>query len=181
MRRLVFACAVLVVLTGCGRAPTPIEPGRHKTPSPTAAATTGLTPPVLPKIAQRHDATGAANFVLYWVKVSNYAARTGDTALLRTISAPDCEGCNRYIDLYEKTYAAGGYFKGGDGSLQQVTSSADGPDVYISGDWLAAPGRYRRNSSAQEHRSNAESTAVTFLARRRDKTWIMIDVGLAAS
>jgi hypothetical protein len=181
MRRFVLACGIVVGLglAGCRSGqPEPIEPTAGATHAPSAVPTSSLTPPPLPKVAMRNDETGAANFVLYWVKVSNYAAQTGDTDLLREISAPDCEGCNRYIKLYEKTYAAGGYFKGGDRTLEHVGATTDGNLVYISAELLAAGGQFKMSSKAEEQLSQRESTDVTFVAVHRNSTWSMRDIGL---
>jgi hypothetical protein len=181
MRRFVLACSALICfgMSGCRAGqPEPIEPKAGATHAPSPVPTSSLTPPALPKLAKRADATGAANFVLYWVKVSNYAALTGDTDLLRTISTPDCEGCNRYIRLYEKTYADGGYFRGGDRSLDDVSTTSDGAITYISASLVATRGRFKMNSKAAEEASPHESTPVTFVARRTDVDWTMTDIGL---
>jgi hypothetical protein len=140
-----------------------------------------LKPPTLPAAAKRNDETGAANFVAYWVKVSNYAAVTGELELLRSISAPHCEGCNRYIDLYEKTYKAGGYFRRGDRRLEKVEVQTDQSGTYVSADLLATPGSYRNAADLPEKSSPADRTRVTFLAVRRGSSWVMSDIGLSAS
>lgn len=179
MRRLAVASAALVVLAACSGDPAPIEPKDPASSTASPRPTSTLTPPTLPKPAERKDATGAANFVLYWVKVSNYAALTGDTDLLRTISAPDCEGCKRYIDLYERTYAAGGYFRGGSRTVEHVNATADGNDFYISADLQAEAGSFKLDSSASRRASEAETTSVTFRATRDDSSWSMTDIGLS--
>jgi len=183
MRRLGLACAAIIMLSACGGAPTPIEPKGKPSESGAASAdeTSTLKPPVLPAAAKRNDETGAANFVSYWVKVSNYAASTGDTGLLREISASDCVGCFRYIDLYETTYEAGGYFKRGDRRLERVEVQTDRTEVYVTADLMASPGRYRNAAGLPEKSSPADRTTVTFLAERRGSRWVMTDVGLSAS
>lgn len=183
MRRFWLALGALIVLSACDRAPTPIEPtakASASAPSPTDATST-LKPPELPAAAKRNDETGAANFVLYWVKVSNYAAHTGDTTLLRDISAPDCVGCHRYIDLYERTYRRGGSFDGGDNTLRDVIAQSGTKGVYISGTLVAEPGHYVVKKGAPRKPSAAESTKVTFLARSSGDEWVMVDVGLTDS
>ncbi len=185
MRRLVgLACAALVLLPACSAAPTPIEPTAK---SPTSAGpvsarpTTTLEPPTLPKEAKRNDETGAANFVAYWVSVSNFAARTGDTRLLRQISQSNCVGCHRYIDLYESTYEKGGSFEGGDNTLQDVSAQRATNGVYISGRLVAAPGHFVVKAGAPRRASPTETTEVTFLARYSYNRWVMVDVGLTGS
>ena len=184
MRRLGLVCAALIALSACGGAPTPIEPkpkASESNAAPSAEATSTLDPPTLPAAAKRNDETGAANFVAYWVKVSNYAARTGELELLESISAPDCEGCNRYIELYKKTYEAGGYFRRGDRRLERVEVQSDQSKVYVTADLMASPGRYRNAADKPEKTSPADLTKVTFLAERQGSSWVMADVGLAAS
>lgn len=157
-------------LSACSPEPTPIEP---KTEPPSASTRPSPKPkvPVMPAIARRHDATGAANFVLYWVRVSNYAAKTGDTARLREISAPDCEGCNRYIDLYEKTYAAGGYFKGSDWKLSAISSEDSGSETLIRAHVDAPDGQFRNSRRDRTRRGNSEDSDLAFFVEPHDHQW----------
>lgn len=181
MLRLGHACAAIVLLAACGQPPEPIEPkAEAATPArPTQAAPTSA-PPTMPPIAKRHDEIGAANFVLYWVNVSNYAASTGDTRRLREISEPDCEGCNRYIDLYEKTYAAGGYFRGGDRSLDRISVAADSGRFYVTSDVAAQSGLNRADSTSNEIPTEPERVRLRFATQQSERReWLMHDVGLA--
>ena len=103
MRLIGLSCAALVMLAACSGEPTPIEP--TSTPVPTkpassAGGTSTLEPPKLPAAAKRNDETGAANFVLYWVKAFNYAARTGDSDEMRRFAA-GCKVCLGYADDFE--------------------------------------------------------------------------------
>jgi hypothetical protein len=100
MRRLVLVGAALLVLSlaACSGAPEPIEPSAAASSAPRPRST--LTPPPLPKQAERKDATGAANFVLYWVKAYNYAASTGDTYAMRDHSS-ECDVCVGYADDFD--------------------------------------------------------------------------------
>lgn len=183
MRRLLLACAVITLLPACDRSPKPIEPtDAASTASIKVPDSPTLTekPPTMPAAAKRNDETGAANFVLYWVEVSNYAAVTGNTKLLREISAPSCEGCRRYIELYERTYAAGGYFKAGVNRLGDMEAQEANDGTYVTGNLIAAPGRYRVDRRGAEKESLAEETPVTFLARFDGRGWSMIDLGLSA-
>ena len=103
MRLVGLTCAALVMLAACSGEPTPIEPTSK--PSATkvdssADPTSTLKPPTLPAAAKRNDETGAANFVLYWVKAFNYAARTGDSDEMRRFAA-GCKVCLGYADDFE--------------------------------------------------------------------------------
>ena len=100
-----------------------------------------------------------------------------------TISAPDCVGCNRYIDLYEQdlrtTVAT---FDGGDNSLRSVTAQRGTTGVYISGTLIAAPGHYvRQEGRAEKAFAGPNRPMVTYLARFSNGQWVMVDVGLTDS
>ena len=182
MLRLGHACAAIILLAACGQPPEPIEPeAEAATPARPTQATPTSAPPTMPPIAKRHDEIGAANFVLYWVKVSNYAASTGDTRRLREISAPDCEGCNRYIDLYEKTYAAGGYFRGGDRRLEAISVATESNRFYVTSDVAAKSGLNRADSDSSEIPTKPERVRLRYAAQQSDaQKWLLRDVGLAA-
>lgn len=107
MRRVVYACAALVVLTGCSRSPDPIEPAPNARPEPSAASSAGPTPPALPKIAERNDATGAASFAGYWIHVLNFAVAQQDPAPLHLVSSQDCQGCASYVRQIEEDKRGG--------------------------------------------------------------------------
>ncbi|MFL6089295.1 MAG: DUF6318 family protein [Aeromicrobium sp.] len=183
MRRLGLACALLATLAACGREPTPIEPTAtqttpaHKSAPPSASST--LTPPKLPAIANRNDATAAANFVVYWVKVSNYAALTGDTDLLRRISDPNCEGCNRYIDLYEKTYAAGGYFRGGVQKVRSIEHEQGTEEHFFLCELQMPPGTYRKSRDSKPVMTEAETSKLVFAVAPEGLSWVVSQVGPA--
>jgi len=178
MRRLVLVGAALLVMAACSAEPAPIEPKASASPHTSPRPTSALTPPLLPKQAERKDATGAANFVLYWVKVSNYAALTGDTDLLRSISAPDCEGCNRYIDLYERTYAAGGYLRGASEHLKSVETESGKSDTYVRARVTSPQGRFKAAKTARTQITPAEALTITFAVRNSSESWVMTQIGL---
>jgi hypothetical protein len=178
MRRLVLVGAALLVLAACSAQPAPIEPKASASAPTSPRPTATLTPPPLPKQAERKDATGAANFVLYWVKVSNYAALTGDTDRLRSISDPACEGCNRYIDLYERTYAAGGYLRGAGEHLESVETESGKSDTYVRARVSSPRGRFKSAMAARTQITPAETVMITFAVRNSSGSWVMTQIGL---
>lgn len=179
MQRLASACVAVLLLAACSSSPEPIEPKADATAATRSAPPKpSASPPTMPAIAKRNDATGAANFVLYWVKVSNYAANSGDTARLREISHPDCEGCNRYIDLYEKTYANGGYFEGGERTLEDIKVKTTAGESYVYARVNAAAETYRFSSAEAEGESPPETTSVAFATSRTGSGWTMTQIGL---
>lgn len=102
---IVLACAFLV-LGACNDGPQPIEP------PPSASVT--IAPPEMPEAAKANTEEGALAFVEYYIKLLNYGALTGNTAELKNFSEAPCNGCQHYIDLYERIYSAGGFIKGGE-------------------------------------------------------------------
>jgi hypothetical protein len=102
MRRFATAFAAITLVAACANSPEPIEPKTDvSTPAKSARPAPSATPPTLPKIAKRQDATGAANFVLYWVKAFNYGASTGDTGPMRE-HAKGCSVCTKYANDFDR-------------------------------------------------------------------------------
>lgn len=121
--------AALALLGACTSDPTPREPD----PTPTTSSATPARPvPTMPAQASEDSPEGAAAFVNHYVDVFNYAAATGDVAELSRLSSPDCTGCQKYISLYRDTYAAGGYFKGGDWEIGEVEVRFDKAESYAT-------------------------------------------------
>jgi hypothetical protein len=179
MLRLGHACAAIVLLAACGQPPEPIEPkAAAATPARPSQAMPTSAPPTMPQIAKRHDEIGAANFVLYWVKVSNYASHTGDTARLTEISEPTCQGCSSYIDLFESTYERGGYFKGSDWRISDIAVEAGQGDYLVHAHVTAKEGVYQRSRDARVETGNDENTDLAFVATQGDAGWKMSQLGL---
>jgi len=114
MIRSVVAGILLVAaaLSACSGPDDPAESTPSSTPAPTA--------PTMPEIAHDDSVAGAEAFVSHYIDVLNYAAVTGETDELRRLSADDCSGCAKYIDLFEQTYSDGGYFTGGEWSVEDI-------------------------------------------------------------
>jgi len=181
MRVVGVVCATLLILSACGGEPTPIEPTSK--PSATNAGssadpTSTLEPPTLPAAAKRNDETGAANFVLYWVKVANHASTSGDTSLLREISSPNCDACNDYIDLYEKTYASGGFIHGGADSLTNVSVERASEEVFVRARVSSAAGTFKQSKSSTSKPTPSEAIWVIYGVRHTSNRWEMTQVGL---
>ena len=173
MRSFTLAIAALILLSSCTDDPEPIEP--KQSPSATPAATA----PALPKSARMNTPAGAANFVKFWIDVSNFSAQTGDTALLKELSGPACDGCKRYIELYESIYSRGGYIRGGERSIGDVDLEVGKPEIYVRGKVSAAAAKYRNEKSGPELKSEADVTTIEFAATFDDQQWQMTQLGLA--
>lgn len=182
MSRLVaFACAALIALSACGGAPTPIEPTAKASESPANSSTSSastLKPPTLPAAAKRNDETGAANFVAYWVKVANFASQTGDTELLRRVSAPGCAACGDYIQLYEKTYDAGGLIRGGLDELSGVEVERGTTEHFVRALVTSSPGSFKASKSSTTRRTPSERLRIIYAARFESSRWLLTQIGV---
>jgi hypothetical protein len=180
MRRFVLLCAALL-LSGCGHGKRPIEPPASTdataNTSGAPAAKTTLEPPKLPAVAKRNDATGAANFVVYWVKAFNYASHTGSTGPLRQTTDANCGGCFSYIHLYERTYDSGGYFRGSDWSLSKISVESGTEEPLVRAHVSAPEGAFRRSASAPVERGNDENADLAFGVRWTGTEWHMSQLG----
>lgn len=154
-----FFIALALVLAACSGDPQPREPD-PTTAAPSATST--ATPPAMPAQASEDSPEGAAAFVTYWVQVSNYAAATGDVTELSRISAPDCSGCQKYIDLYRDTYEAGGYFKGGDWKLGTLSIEVSDSESFATTTVAVGAGTYRATSEDSEESGAPTKDEVTF-------------------
>jgi hypothetical protein len=172
MRSFVLAIAAVLLLASCTDDPKPIEPKATDATNPTAVA------PEMPREASENTPTGAANFVSYWVEVSNFAAHTGDTKELRRISDTKCQGCRTYIDLYEDTYAAGGYFKGSDWRLSEVEVKPGDSEHLVFAHVDAPTGTFKRSSSSRVERGNQENSDLAFGVSFAKGEWRLTQLGL---
>ena len=171
MRSFALAIASLVLLTACTDDPGPIEPTASPSLSPT-------TPPAMPNKARENTPSGAATFVSYWVEVSNFASQTGDTKELKRISDGDCEGCRTYIDLYEDTYAAGGYFRGSEWRLSEVEVQPGASEHLVFAHVDAPVGTFKRASDSTVERGNQEDSDLVFGVSFSADKWHVTQLGL---
>lgn len=143
----VLSCALTVA--GCANDPEPKEPAKTSPPTPVAAA------PAMPDEARQPSKKGAVAFVKYYIDLLNHAANTGDVKPLKAASDPKCEGCNSYIELYEKTYAADGYFKDSGWEPREAKSveSSNGREIWITVDAPETEFRLEKNSKVERGES----------------------------
>lgn len=178
MRRVVIISCLLLVITAC-RSQEPIEP--TPTPKPTATTSSAADPdikaPTLPAQARKNTAEGAASFVGYWVQTLNFASRTGDTRQLRRISDEDCGGCTSYAELFEKTYADGGFFRDSDWSIRKLKIKQGGSEHLILARVTAPPGTYRKSAGQPVRNGTREDSRLAFTLKF-DGGWSMTQFGL---
>jgi len=159
---IVLAAALL--LGACTDDPAPKEP--TGTTSATAGRPTPTaTLPVMPDQAKENSPEGATALVAYWVELSNYAAETGDVEALARISASDCEGCAKYIELYRTTYSNGGYFKGGAWELGDARVSHVDESYFVAVHVSWDKSSFKADAHDEEHADGAGSDDLTFEVR----------------
>lgn len=164
------AIAALLFASACSGQPEVLEP------DPTAATSTSRVPPSLPSQAKEATEEGAASFTAHWIEISDYAALTGDVEPLQRISASDCSGCTRFIDLYEQTYANGGAFEGGERRLLPPldVSRLDDSTYDVTVNAEAAAGQFRRTANGETTKSKKETSRVTYTVGFEEGRWRML-------
>jgi len=93
----------------------------HPKPRPSA--------PTLPAAAEGDSVRAAEAFVRHYIELLNYAMTTGDTKAFRAASR-DCEGCDRYAELFEEIAHAGGLAKTKGWSIDEIAVTMQTPAVF---------------------------------------------------
>ena len=106
--------ALLMGLGACGGGSpaTPTSQATAVQPSPTATSAvptkpTGIEPPEKPAAMSTPDEDGAVAAAEYFLRMTTYAAATGDTTELEAMSGPDCQFCESYLESVAQEQAAG--------------------------------------------------------------------------
>ena len=178
MRRLGLGLITvgLTLTSGCGGdgpKPSPFTPPPPSTASPNAAT------PVLPEAAKANTEAGAKAFVHYWAEVLNHALTTGDTSLLKTLSAPTCHTCAAVAKVLDSTYASGGYFQGGEWSLADMTTARDMTWPHgrvLSATVTVAPETTKSSSAAPVKRFAQKRIPWVFAVVRSQGVWQIADM-----
>jgi hypothetical protein len=172
--------ATALLLGACSSDPAPKEPDPSR-PTTNATTTPTVAVPTMPPQASEDSPEGAAAFVKHYVDVFNYAAATGDVKELSRLSAPDCKGCQSYIDLYRDTYEAGGYFKGGDWKLGEFQVRPGPTRTTLFATVTSDPGSFRTDAQSPPEAGNAENSKLTFVVQRLESGWSLATMELQAS
>ncbi len=69
--------------------------------------------PVMPEEAKQETEAGAQAFLDYRTDAVWYAFQTGDTSLVREVTADSCEQCFSQFDSIDNVYSKGGWMAGG--------------------------------------------------------------------
>ena len=171
MRRLLgLVCAALIILSACGREPTPIEPKPKTSPSgaaPSASTSPAETLPEPPPYVDEASVRGRATFAGYWIHLLNYSVTTGTTNHLEAVSSPACDGCANYITQIRKDRQEG--VRSIDFQWKPVTADPGaGNDVLVHVDARA----YERTSkNGDPVRVDADRYEVGFELERDGSSW----------
>jgi hypothetical protein len=115
---------------------------------------------------------GANAFVEYYIDLVNYARKTGHSEPLLA-HAGGCQGCSNFADLYQRTYAAHGYFRGAGWSIRTTIPLDNGRAYQVLAVIDVAPGRYRESSSAEVEEMSAKELQFRFVVSRDSEGWLI--------
>ena len=166
--------AASLLLAGCGSA----DP---KEPKPTAAVSATATVPAMPPEAKEDSKAGAIAFVKHYIDVFNYASNTGDVEELQKLSDPKCEACRNYIQLFDKTYSEGGYFKDSDWILSDPRLEVRDQASVVLGHIHAPAGTYKVRKGIDVKPGDPEDFAATYLPFHATDGWQMSNFGKQGS
>ncbi len=119
----------------------------------------------MPPEARANSKAGAIAFVKHYIDVFNYASNTGDVEELQRLSDPKCAGCTKYIDLIEKTYDAGGYFKDSGWAVSSAKLDSGSTHWGILTKTEAPGGTYRESKSSAPRRTPPDTYNLYFHVR----------------
>ncbi|WP_380156993.1 DUF6318 family protein [Kineococcus sp. R86509] len=100
-----IASSTTTATSGPVATPTPSETALA---APTSVATAEFPLPEQDDLSRTFTVDGAGTFAAYFTRVLNYSRATGNPALLRSISDPDCGGCTYYAEVIDE-YRTKGY------------------------------------------------------------------------
>ncbi|MDN3905393.1 DUF6318 family protein [Arthrobacter sp. YD2] len=112
------ACSQAAVDPGGGSpSPAPSSVSASATPTPTPSAAykpasaegpaENVPVPVMPEEAKLESKEGLEAFARYWYEAANYGYETGDVSLVKAISGPECQTCQKYYDVVLKGFIDG--------------------------------------------------------------------------
>ncbi|MCB0896707.1 MAG: hypothetical protein H6529_07170 [Nocardioides sp.] len=132
--RVVIAAGALTLLLGAAACSSDDPEPRVAPPSsspPTTTPASSPTAPTMPPEARGTDAAAAEAFVKFFFEVVNFAQRTGDVSVLKTLGFR-CGGCDAGVDSISSTYSHHGHIEGGEGRPAGLET---GFLQRASGDW----------------------------------------------
>lgn len=199
----VLAASVLM-LSGCSNGDGPNNGSSDgTTPAASATATPSATPtptpkpvykpadakgkaqnvpvPVKPALADKNTKEGLEAFTKYWFQALSYSYETGDTALMESVSGPDCRFCNGLRDNVKNAWQGQRWIVGGkiqtpsvkpifrpDAKSQQATIQVIQQEIAI----------YTAKGTLYQAVTKASNRASQAVARFDSTGWTVIDLGL---
>lgn len=141
LRHMMFAALLAAELAGCSSEAASPEPIRSPSLMTTPPASPVHTVPAMPGEAKTHTPAGAKAFVIYYVKVIDYAQLTLNTSLLEKLSSPSCSGCQSGISSLKSLAQKHGYFTSSSQTVSTLVASpiASGKVAHLTFDVTAAP------------------------------------------
>lgn len=124
-----------------------------------------ITPPELPEVAKVYDQNGADAFMQYFVDVMDYTWLSGDTTLLRAISADSCTWCLGMANETDKRTANAGWSEHVNSHILNVEHTVESPahpglwDTVLhieSGDHNVYDGKSIQKYPRQKYRFHAQ-------------------------
>ncbi len=150
---------------------TPAQPSES---NPSHAADSHPEPrssaPTLPAAAEGDSVRSAEAFVRHYIELLNYAMTTGDTKAFRSASR-DCEGCDRYAELFEEVTQAGGYSRTRGWSPTYLGVSRQAAFFTALVDVRAAKLRLKPSEEAKVQIADPDRYGLRLTIRRDDNTW----------
>lgn len=165
----VVVVSSVLALAGCGSDPEPKVP--DESPSSAASASPAPAEPTLPPAAVEDSKEGAIAFVEHYIELLNYASDTGDVEALQAASADSCEGCATYVDLYEATYANGGYIRDSGWTVKRSGAERHSGDLVVFIRVSAPDGLYRESSSEPERKGSGGTFDLVMIPEHSNHGW----------
>jgi hypothetical protein len=179
---LAFAC--MVALNGCSGpsedeqpatpasavdepSTEPTQPESQQAPGPPVERPVEPVPPVQ---AQGTTVRSAEAFVGYYIDLLNYAMVTGDTEAFRAASM-DCEGCERYADLFDEVAARGGSAETRGWTVDEIATSPMGKKMFIVFNADAARVRSKPSADASTALIPPATYALRLVLARSPSGW----------
>lgn len=178
---MVLASAVCCGLMACSAeadpqatpsATTPTTPA-PTTPSASEATAepTGPVEPDLPAAAKAPTRAGVEAFVRYYIKLLNFAGRTGETTELER-RASGCTSCDSLASAFRKTYAQGGEYDTRGWQVDSQFTVRDSRGIWVSLlEVRQTPMTWIRRAGAEPERFPSKRLNLRFELRRLRHGW----------
>lgn len=166
-----------------------VSPSASPTPKPTPvykpadakSRAQNVPVPVKPALADKNSKEGLEAFSKYWFQTLSYAYETGDTALMESMSGPNCRFCNSLRDNINNAWQGKNWIAGGKiqtpsvrakfspgGKSQQATVQVIQQEISI----------YKAAGVLSQAATKASNTGSQAVATFDSTGWVIADLGL---